>query len=376
MTNKEIGELRRRLRPDRHNVQHIYGCYVSEKGEIISELDQSMGLISQDEAERYLNLFKKVLSGAQHKNLIDVTFRTKQVADSHEHRLLMGLRETELKDAEVRRKLFETIIPTIHMDSNFAILLAHEVYDVPFKAKDGADLEDGTATYSYILCAICPVKMTKPVLHYVPSETAFHNRGTDFVLSSPESGFLFPAFDGRRANIYNALFYTHSTSAENKEFFDALFCVEPPMPAARQKETFQTLLSETLEEECSYDLVQAVHNDLCERMEAHKISKDPDPLLISREEVQGVLESRGVSEEKLSAFNVSFDSAFGTNADLSPQNLVTPKRMEVKTPDVIVKVNPERQDLIETRIIGGKPYILISAEDSVEVNGVSIHIGE
>ena len=376
MTNKEIGELRRRLRADRHNITKIYGCYVSEKGEVIAEIEQSVALMPQDEAEKYLALFKRVLSGPQHKNLIDITFRTAQVADSDEHRLLMGLRQTELKDAELRQKLWETVIPTIHMDSNYVILLANDVYDVPYRGKDDSDLEDGDGVFSYILCAVCPVKLTKSVLHYVASEAEFHNRATDFVVSAPEIGFLFPAFDTRRANIYNALFYTHNIQETNTEFVDAVFRVEPPMPAATQKETFQSLLSEALDDECSFELVQAVHDDLCERMEAHKASRDPDPLLVSRDTVQEVLEAQGVSEEKLAAFHVRYDTEFGTESDLSPQNLVNAKQMEIKTPDVVVKVNPERKDLIETRMIGGKPYILISAEESVEVNGVSIQIKE
>ena len=49
---------------------------------------------------------------------------------------------------------------------------------------------------------------------------------------------------------------------------------------------------------------------------------------------------------------------------------------EVKTPDVSIKVAPDRSDLIETRVIGGIKYILINAEENVEVNGVSIRIGD
>jgi len=375
MTVKEIAELRRRLRADRHNITKVYGCYVSEKGEIIAELEESLALMPQDECEKYLAFFKKVLSGPQYKNLIEVTFKTKQVVDSEEHRLLMSLRDTELKDPDIRRKLYETIIPAVKMDSNYVILLAHEVYDVPFRAKDGTDLEDGDHTFSYFLCAVCPVKMTKPVLRYVASEEAFHNRGTDFVVSPPELGFLFPAFDGRRTNIYNALYYTHALNEDHKEFVDALFRMEPPMPAAIQKETFQSVLGESLDDECSIGIVQAVQDDLRERMDVHKASGDPEPLLISKDEVEDVLVSRGVSDEKVAAFRVQYDCAFGGETDLSPQNLIHGKKVEVCTPDVIIKVNPERSDLIETRIINGTPYVLIRAEDQVEVNGVSIHIG-
>lgn len=375
MNDREIGELRRRFRPDRHNITHIRGCYVSQQKEIIAEFDESLGLMPEDEAEKYLALFKRTLSGPQNKNLINITFRTQQVADSDEHRLLMALRESALKDEEVLKKFYETVIPTVTMDTNYVILLAHDVYDVPFRAKDGAQLEDDGNTFSYVVCSICPVKMTKPALRYVANESAFHNKGTDFVVTPPELGFLFPAFDGRRTNLYNALYYTHNVKESHQEFVDAVFRTEIPMPAAAQKEAFHTVLGESLEEECSYELVDAVHSELCERMEAHKAAREPEPLTITQEDVAAVLESKGVSEAHMAAFHVEFDNAFGTDAEVSPRNLVEAKQFEVRTPDVVVKVNPERRDLVQTRIIGGKPYILISAEDSIEVNGVGIHLG-
>ena len=89
MNEKEIGEIRRRVRRDRSNMTAIYGCYVSAKNEIITEFSESVGLMSENEAERYFGIMKRVLSGGLGKNLIDITFRTAQVADSPEHKLLM-----------------------------------------------------------------------------------------------------------------------------------------------------------------------------------------------------------------------------------------------------------------------------------------------
>lgn len=44
------------------------------------------------------------------------------------------------------------------------------------------------------------------------------------------------------------------------------------------------------------------------------------------------------------------------------------------TPDVTIRVNPDRGDLVETRMIDGTRYILIRAEEGVEVNGVQVQI--
>ena len=126
MTDKETGELRRRYKPDRTNITAVYGCYVSGSGEILSEFRQPVALMSEEDKEKHLALLKKVLSGAADKNRLDLAFRTAQVADSDEHRLLMKLRDSELQDEEARAQLFQTIIGAVHFEENYLILLAHE----------------------------------------------------------------------------------------------------------------------------------------------------------------------------------------------------------------------------------------------------------
>ena len=132
----------------------------------------------------------------------------------------------------------------------------------------------------------------------------------------------------------------------------------------------------TLGEECSLDVVQTVHDELCQRIALHKESKVPDPLMVSKEDVKEILTSCGVSENHVAKFSIDYDEAFGFEADLHPRNIIDNKHFEVKTPDVVIKVAPDRTDLIETRIIGGVKYIMICADENVEVNGVNIHIHE
>ena len=376
MTDKETGELRRRYKPDRTNITAVYGCYVSGSGEILSEFRQPVALMSEEDKEKYLALLKKVLSGAADKNRLDLAFRTAQVADSDEHRLLMKLRDSELQDEEARAQLFQTIIGAVHFEENYLILLAHEKYDVPFKAKDGAMLDDSDHVYSYFVCAICPVKAGKETLSYETEDKAFHIRTPGYAAAMPELGFLFPAFDGRQTNLYNCLYYTRSAGDNHPELIEALFHITPPLPADEQKGSFDALLSQTLGEECSMEVVQAVQTDLRERIEVHKETKDPDPLTVTKEDVKSVLADCGVSEEHLAAFSVEYDREFGEDAQLSPRNIITPKKFEVKTPDVVIQVAPDRKDLLETRLLGGVPYLLIRADDGVEVNGVSIQMPE
>lgn len=374
MNEKEIGEIRRHLRRDRSNMTAIYGCFVNDNKEIIAEYRASTGIMSENEADKYFAILRKALSGSLGKNLIDLTFKTSQVAGSPEHELLMKLRESKLQEEELRMNLYKKIIDTLVLEGNYLILLGCDSYDVPFKSKDDTLQNDSAdETFTYLVCAVCPVKQTKPNLHYVPEEKTFHDGAMNQPVSAPEVGFLFPAFDNRSTNIYNALYYTHNTKENQDALIEAVFNTPVPKPAAEQKKCFEALLTTALGEECSLDVVQTVHEQLRERMELHKESKVPEPLLIDKEVLKDVLTSCGVSETGVSTFSVQYDEAFGFEAELHPKNIIDSKHFEITTADIAIKVDPTRADLVETRVIGGVKYILINADENVEVNGVSIH---
>ena len=378
MNDKEIGEIRRHLRRDRSNITKIYGCFVNDNREIITEFSQSTGMMPENEGDKYFALFKRVLSGSVGKNLIDLSFKTAQVAQgAPEHKLLMDLRECKLSDDELLHGFFQKIIDTVALEGNYLILIGCDSYDVPFKGKDDiSDADKSEEVYTYLICAICPVKQTKANLHYVPEEKLFHDGAMNQPVSAPALGFLFPAFDNRSTNIYNALYYTHDIKVSQDALIEALFNTPVPMPAAEQKKCFEALLTTALGEDCNLDVVQTVHDQLCERIELHKEAKVAEPLLIAKADVKETLASCGVSEEHLAKWSVDYDETFGFEADLHPKNIIDTKRFEVKTPDVSIQVDPTRSDLIETRTIGGVKYIMICADENVEVNGVSIHIDE
>ena len=375
MNEKEIGELRRRQRRDRSNMTAVFGCYVNENREIISQFRQSTGIMPENEADKYFGLLRKTLSGGLGRNLIDITFKTSQVAGSPEHRLLMDLRSSRLENEEIREEFLKKVIDTVSLEGNYLILMGCDSYDVPFKSKDDALQPDSSEeTYQYILCAVCPVKQTKATLHYVPEEKLFHDGAMLQQVGPPAVGFLFPAFDNRATNIYNALYYTRDVKSSQESFVEAVFNAPIPMPAAEQKKSFEALLQSSLGEQCSLDVVQNVHDQLCQRMELHKESKVPEPLTVGKEDVKEVLSSCGVSEEHVAKFSVDYDEVFGFEAELHPKNIIDSKHFEIQTPDVVIKVDPTRSDLVETRVIGGVKYIMICADENVEVNGVSIQI--
>lgn len=374
MNEKEVAELRRQLRPDRNNISKVYGCYVNENRTVVSAFEQSMGLATQEEAEAYLGLLKKSLSGTLGKNLLDIAFSNQQVMDSPEHGLLMRLRGDGLENAETRQAFYEKVISCVSLQENYLILIACNTYDVPYRAKDDAELDDSSEEmFSHVICSICPVKKTKPGLGYDYHQQAFHTFAGDWLVAAPQLGFLFPAFDDRSTNLYNALCYTKDTDSSPEEFISTMFCTEVPTSAGVQKQSFETVLSESLGEECSMEVVQAVHEQLSDMIEQHKENKIAEPLMIQRSAVEEVLEDCGISEQRMEAFCEQFDTEFGTEQEISPKNIIDSKRFEVKTPDVTIRVKPEARNLVQTRTIDGIKYIMIRAEDSVEVNGVSVH---
>ena len=91
MTEKEVAEHRRRFKADKSNITHVRGCYVNGNREIIAEFDQSIAMMGQEESEMLLTTLRKTLSGTLSKNLLDIEFDTRQVAQGEEHQLLMAL---------------------------------------------------------------------------------------------------------------------------------------------------------------------------------------------------------------------------------------------------------------------------------------------
>ena len=374
MNQKELSELRRRFRPEKSAISHIYGCYVNGSREIISYLDEPMGMMPQEEAEKYLGLLKKALSGTLGRNLVDIVFSTQQVMDSDEHRFLMGLRDSQLKDGALRQSFYDKVIASLDMDgSNYLILLAHDAYDVPYKGRDGELQDDASDTvFSYIICCVCPVKDGKLELGFFSGENEFHSCAANQIVAPPELGFLFPAFDDRAANIYNALLYSKKADQLHQEFINAVFRTEPPLSAAEQREAFEGALTGALEDACSIEVVQAVHERLRDQIVQHKETKDPEPLALTAGDIGNILRDCSVPEERVSAFLERCGERLGANVLLNPVNLIESGKFEVETADAKLSLDPEHSYLLEMRVIDGRQYLLFPA-DSVTVNGLPVH---
>ena len=270
----------------------------------------------------------------------------------------------------------ETVIQNLELgEDSYLILLAQESYDVPFRTRNDEVLDDSSDTvYSYLLCAVCPMREGKPGLGYVPNENALHVKTAGRLASPPEVGFLWPAFDDRAPNLYNALYYVRKPELLHGEFISGVFGTEPPLSAPEQREAFETALTDALGAECSMELVQAVHEQLRERIELHKESKDPEPLTVTARDVGGMLRECGIEEERVSAFQDYCGQRLGQEAAVDPANLIDSRRFQIKAGEITITVKPELSGQVESRVLEGRTYLLIPAGDGVEVNGLPVEL--
>jgi len=379
MNKKELREIRRRFNPDYDSISHIYGCYVNAAHQIVSHIDMSIGLMEKEEAEMYLKLLKKGISGTLGKNLLDIDFSTEEVESGDEHKLLQALRQSHLRDENLRNLFYERVIENLDMgEDSYVILMASDAYDIPFKGSDDEVWDEGSnEVFDYFVCCICPVKDAKAALSYQAEEKNFRGACIGHVLTAPEIGFMFPAFDDRSTNIYNLLYYSRNTSEIHEEFIEGIFNTKKvPMSAGAQKNVFTMVLEESLGKDCSLEVVQAVHGQIRERLQLHKESKDPEVPELYIEDVDEILKTTGVSEEKIEKFNETCEKQFGEYAVLNPENMIESRKFELETPEVKIKVDPEYANTIQTKVIDGSRYILIPITEGVEVNGIDISISD
>lgn len=374
MIKQEINELKRLYTPSNCSITRICGCYVDGEKNKKTEFKEAFLSLPEEEIFKYFELLRKNLSGSLGKNLLNLDFPLASEEEGGAQAALLALRDSKLKDDALIEAFYDRIIGTYEYVGNYLILLIHDAYDVPGKTTDGLTMDDASDTvFEYIMCCICPVNLSKPGLSYDSLNNEFHNRIRDWVVEMPETGFLFPSFNDRATDIHSTLFYSKNPEEAHGEFVENILGCTLPLSAGTQKEAFQALIEETLGDEVEYEVVKNIHENLTEMIEEHK--EIPEPLTLDKHQVKNLFEKSGVKEEKLTGFDQLYDAAAGEHTALFVDNVANVRTFEVKTPDVVVKVNPERADLVNTLQIDGKRCLVIEINDHVEVNGITIHGG-
>lgn len=372
MNKKEILEIRKQFTPQNCAITRICGCYVDHEKEKKTELKKAFLSLSEEESFKYFDIFKKTLSGTLGKNVINMEFPLEQEAPGGTQEFLLKLRDSKLQDDMLLEEFYDKVIENYVYDENYYIILIHAAYDVPGKSTDGMEMFDSSdIVYEHILCSICPVNLSKAGLSYNAMTNNIEDRIRDWLVEAPAKGFLFPAFTDRNSDIHGVLYYTKKPEELQPEFISNVLGSRVPLTAGDQKSGFQTIISDSLEEECSFELVKNIHDTLNEMIEEAKDS--PDPLELSKPDVKRLLSESGVSAEKIEVFEEEFESVMGEQKTVLATNIADTRSFQVKTADVVVKVNPDRSDLIETREIDGRKCLVIPIDDHLEVNGIEIH---
>lgn len=374
MIKQEINELKRLYTPSNCSITRICGCYVDGEKNKKTEFKEAFLSLPEEEIFKYFELLRKTLSGSLGKNLLNLDFPLASEQEGGTQAALLALCDSKLKDDALIEEFYDRVINTYEYVGNYLILLIHDAYDVPGKTTDGLTMDDASDTvFEYIMCCICPVNLSKPGLSYDSINNEFHNRIRDWVVEMPETGFLFPSFNDRATDIHSTLFYSKNPEEAHSEFVENILGCTMPLSAGTQKEAFQALIEETLGDEVEYEVVKNIHENLTEMIEEHK--EIPEPLTLDKHQVKSLFEKSGVKEEKLTDFDKLYDAAAGEDTSLFVNNVANVRTFEVKTPDVVIKVNPERADLVNTLQIDGKRCLVIEINDHVEVNGITIHQG-
>ena len=373
MNKKEISEIKKQFTPEHCAITRICGCYVDGEKEKRTELKEAFLSLPEEEMFKYFDIFRKTLSGTIGKNLINLDFPLSQEAEGGTQEYLLRLRDSKLKDDDLLEDFYDKVIEHYFYGENYYIILIHGLYDIPGKASDGSQMFDASdEVYEFLLCSICPVKLSKAGLCYNSKTNNIEDRIRDWIVEMPDQGFLFPVFQDRSTDLHRVLYYSKNPALEQTDFMDSLFGCDQPVSAQGQQEIFNTIVEDTLGENCDYDTVKNIHERLNEWVEEQK--DEPEPLSLDKTEVKHLLAESGAPNENLDSFDTTFETTAGEQTSLLATNVANTRKFQIKTPDVVVQVNPERTDLVETRLIDGRPCLVFAVDDLVEVNGFNVRV--
>ena len=372
MDKKEVAEIKKRFTKTKCSFTRLCGCYVDAEKQKRLTLKEAFLSLPEEEMFKYIDIFRKTLSGSIGKTMLNMEFPMEQeTKEDGTQRFLMKLLESKLTDDDLLNEFYDKIISVYNYPENYFIILTHDAYDIPKITSDGVENFDASEyVYDYILCCICPVKLTKPGLCYNAETNHIQDRIRDWVVEAPQSGFLFPAFNDRNMDIHNLLYYSKKSDELDAVITEEVLGCQLPLPAKSQKETFNNILEESLGLDCDYEVVKTIHENLNQMLA--ETSEEPEPLALAKEDMSHLLMKSGVEEKEIETFETRFDETVGEDQCLMAANISSPKKFEVATPDVKVTVNPQRTDLVETKIIDGVPYLMIEINDLVEVNGIQV----
>ena len=384
MIKKEINEIKSLFDTIQEcNILRLAGCYVNGEKMKVKTFNERFSNIPEEEMYKYLEIFRRTLSGTPGKNLMDAAFIDDN-PDNAGKALLNKIRESELKDEDALDIFYDKVIENYSYVGNYLILLIYQAYDVPGMTTDGIEMDDASdEVYKYILCSIWPMKLTKPGLGYDDDLGEIHTMRQIFAVELPETGFLYPAFNERSSDDGSILYSSKRSDYLQDSMLDKVLNVSITLPAKQQKEGFNEFVTEVLGEDTSFETVLSIHENLNETVENKKSEMAGETIFLEKQEVRNVFEKSGVPAEKLTTFDSKFDEQFTVKEGpavkveekLCAENVAPLRNFEVKNANMVLRLKSRKTDIIGTRIIDGKKCLVIEMTDDLTVNGIPVERG-
>lgn len=364
MQKKEISELKKQFKYD-DALTRVAGCYVDAEKNIVSVFSKSFATIDDTDRLKYMEIFKKVLSGSKGKQLMDAEYPIHSEGEDSMHAELMRLRADELKHESHLREFFEKVVAEYPHDGNFCILAAHDNYDVPGKGADGLTMDDASDTvHSFMVVALCPVELAKPGLSYHSKEEMFLSTERDWIVGAPEYGFTFPAFDDRMTNIHAMLVYDKKSLKE--DFTTGFFDTTVGTPAQKQSEVFSAMIQDAFGDNVSVRDVTDVITEITGITEAN-----PDMVTVNRSRVLDILDSCGADADDLEKSSQTYENELG-DKEMDIDNLISTKSLSIEGDGVKITADIAYASRItEEKDAYGVRYIKIPIDNCI-VNGIVV----
>lgn len=371
MNKKEISEIKKQFNERHCSISKICGCYVDGDKNIKTTFKQSFLSLETEEMFKYFEILRKSLSGSIGKNLRTLEFPLDSEEAGGTQDFLLNLRNSKLLDDDLLNTYYQKIIDNYDYVGNYLIIVIHDTYDIPGKTSDNLDMEDASdEVYEYILTSLCPVNLSKPGLSYNADDNSFINRIRDWVVEMPETALLFPAFNDRTTDIHSLLYYSKDGNDLHEIFIENILNCPIPLSSNSQKETFATIIEKTIGDDLNLEFMKNIQENLIRQSEEAK--ENNEVLSMDKDEIKYLLKESGADEELFEMYDQNYETMADKNAKVYASNVLNTRSFNVKTPSVVIKVDPLRTDLIEKKIVDGRECLVIALDGDIEVNGVTI----
>lgn len=367
MNKKEVLELKKLIKPESCSFTRICGCYVDAEKQKKAVFDGPFLSLPEESLFKYMDILKKGLSGTIGKNLFNLDFPLNEEKEGEKQELLLKLRDSKLKDEELLDMFYDKVIESYATAENYLILLVHNAYDVPGRGKDGLDLDDASEeVFSYVMCVICPVTLSKGGLSYHAESGDFQDCTRNWIANPPEIGFLFPAFNNRSTDLHAALYHIKKASELHEEFVTDVLGCKIGSAADEQKSMFQNVVQEVLGDNCTFDNVKDIISKTEQMAEERR--EEIDTPMLTKAAMLSVLEDH-LDDDK--EFSKIWDQETSSE-EIVLDNVSDKGKCKFKMDNVEINTTNGMEDVVEIQIINGRKYLTIPYDGTMELNGIKI----